>query len=140
MSDLKIAPYEPVGWERTRQSRARRFFPALLVVAAAVAIGLFGFGPTAACACDPTQPPPPVSPVVGVVIAVDSVSLGKVSSFVLRFADASTLTLTMGPLENPTEFSPSHLTEHMASSEPVRAFFRLDAGIPVVYRLEDAST
>jgi hypothetical protein len=140
MTDIKITPYEPVGWEAARRARARRFFPALLVFAGVVAIGLFGFGPTAACACDPTPPPPPVSPVEGVVIAVDSAGLGQVSSFVLRFADASTLTLTMGQLENATEFSPSHLNEHMASSEPVRAFFRLENGLPVVYRLEDATT
>lgn len=140
MTDLKITPYEPVGWEATRRARASRFFPALLVFAGVVAIGLLGFGPTAACACTPTQPPPPVSPVVGVVIAVDSAGLGQVSSFVLRLADASTLKLTVGQLENATEFSPSHLSEHMASSELVRAFFRLEAGIPVVYRLEDAAT
>jgi len=137
--DLKITPYEPVGWEAKRRARARRFFPALLVFAGVVAIGIFGFGPQAACSCTPTPLPPPVSPIEGVVVAVDTVSLGQVSSFVLRLDDASTLRLRVGRLENATEFSPSHLSEHMASSEPVRAFFRLEDGAPVVYRLEDAS-
>lgn len=135
-----LTPYEPVGWDARRRARARRFWPALAVFAGVVAIGIFGFGPQATCACIPTQPPPPTSPVEGVVIAVDSASLGQVSSFVLRLADASTLRLTVGQLENATEFSPSHLSEHMASSEKVRAFFRLANGVPVVYRLEDAST
>lgn len=138
MSD--ITPYEPVGWDEARKARARRFFPALAVLIGVIALGVFGLGPSATCACTPTQAPPPTSPVVGVVIAVDSPSLGQVKGFVLRLPDASTVTLTMGPLENATQFSPSHLTEHMATSQPVRAFFVLDDGVPVVYRLEDAST
>ncbi len=141
MSDLPdLTPYEPVGWEAKRRARARRFWPALAVFAAVVAIGIFGFGPQVTCACTPTQLPPPTSPIEGVVVAVDSPSLGQVSSFVLRLADASTLRLTVGQLENATEFSPSHLSEHMASSEKVRAFFRMENGAPMVYRLEDAST
>jgi len=141
MTDVPdLTPYEPVGWEARRRARARRFWPALAVFAGIVALGIFGFGSQATCACTPTQPPPPTSPIEGVVIAVDSASLGQVSSFVLRLADASTLRLTVGQLENATEFSPSHLNEHMASSEKVRAFFRMENGVPVVYRLEDAST
>ena len=78
------------------------------------------------------------SPVTGIVIAVDSPSLGQVRDFVLRVADGTTVTLAMGQLENATEFSPSHLVEHMASSEPIRAYYRLENGSPVAYRLEDA--
>jgi hypothetical protein len=44
----------------------------------------------------------------------------------------------MGPLENAAEFSPSHLSEHLATSEPVRAWFRVENGQRIVYRLEDA--
>jgi hypothetical protein len=40
-------------------------------------------------------------------------------------------------LENPTEFPPGHLAEHLASSEPIRAYFREADGKRVVYRLED---
>lgn len=79
------------------------------------------------------------SPVTGVVIAVDSPRLGQVRDFVVRVADGTTVTLAVGQLENATEFSPSHLVEHMASSEPIRAYYRLVDGSPVAYRLEDAS-
>ena len=78
------------------------------------------------------------SPVEGVVIAVDSPGLGQVRDFVLRLDDGLTLTLAVGPLENATQFSPSHLAEHLASSEPIRAYYRLENGSPVAYRLEDA--
>lgn len=78
------------------------------------------------------------SPVTGVVIAVDSAGLGQVRDFVIRVADGATVTLAVGTLENATEFSPSHLVEHMASSEPIRAYYRLEDGSPVAYRLEDA--
>jgi hypothetical protein len=79
------------------------------------------------------------SPLVGVVVAVDTPSLGKVNSFDLRLADGSTVTLQMGVLENATQFSPSHLLAHEATSVPIRAFYRLEDGVARVYRLEDAS-
>jgi hypothetical protein len=78
------------------------------------------------------------SPVTGVVVAVDSAGLGDVRDFVVRVADGTTVTLAVGQLENATEFSPSHLVEHMASSEPIRAWYRIENGSPVAYRLEDA--
>jgi hypothetical protein len=90
------------------------------------------------CGCEPVRTFPP-SPVVGVVISVDTPSLGKVNGFDLRLADGSTLTLKVGVLENATQFSPSHLLAHEATSVPIRAFYRLENGAPVVYRLEDAS-
>lgn len=133
-----MTPYEPVGWDKAKQSPAFRLLPALAVLAGVVAIGILGFSPKAACACTPTEVPIPPSPIVGVVIAVDSAGLGQVRTFALRLPDASTLTLTLGTLENATEFSPSHLVEHMASSEPIRAFYRREDGVPTVYRLEDA--
>lgn len=84
--------------------------------------------------------PPPASPVVGVVVAVDSSGLGRVGGFTIRVADGSTVDFELGALENPAEFPPSHITEHMASSQPVRVFFRQDAGQGLdVYRLEDAT-
>jgi hypothetical protein len=81
----------------------------------------------------------PPSPVVGVVISVDTPSLGKVNGFDLRLADGSTLALRVGVLENATQFSPSHLLAHEATSVPIRAFYRLENGAPIVYRLEDAN-
>ena len=81
----------------------------------------------------------PPSPLVGVVVSVDTPSLGKVNGFGLRLADGSIVTLKVGVLENPTQFSPSHLLEHEATSLPIRAFYRIEDGAPVAYRLEDAT-
>jgi hypothetical protein len=95
----------------------------------------FGFEP------GPATPTPDVaSPVEGVVIAVDAASLSQVRGFTLRPTNAGgfSFSFVMGPLENAAEFSPSHLAEHLATSEPVRAWFRLEDGDRVVYRLEDA--
>jgi hypothetical protein len=108
---------------------------ALLVVGAIVLSS-----PGHACAASSGAPCPtlPDSPLVGVVVAVDTPSLGKVNGFDLRLDDGSVVTLKVGTLENPTQFSPSHLLSHEATSVPIRAFYRLENGAPVVYRLEDA--
>ncbi len=91
------------------------------------------------CACTP-PPSPPRSPLEGVVVSVDSAGLGDVRGFDLRTQGGATYAFTLGPLENATAFSPSHLAAHQASSEPVRVFFRVERGGSslIVYRLEDA--
>lgn len=81
----------------------------------------------------------PASPVTGVVIGVDSVGLGQVKSFTLRGEGGAAYSLALGNLENASEFSPSHLLEHMATSQPIRAFYRVESGVPTAYRLEDAT-
>ena len=43
----------------------------------------------------------------------------------------------IGDLENPVEFPPGHLREHMATSSRVRVFFQLEEDQLVVTRLED---
>lgn len=95
---------------------------------------------------DPSAPPPttstggsfPSSPVDGVVIDIESVSLSEVLGFDLRFADGTILAFTLGPLENGAEFAPGHLSEHQATGAPVRVSYRIVDGVPIVYRLEDA--
>ena len=127
-----MTPYQPVGWEPPR-ARGTRFFPTIVIAAALIAVAVIGFAGK--------HPKVPPSPLVGVVTSVDSGGLAAIRGFDLRLADGSTVTLKVGPLENATQFSPSHLPEHQATSEPIRAFYRLDAnGIPIVYRLEDASS
>ena len=81
--------------------------------------------------------PPPTSPVVGVITKVDSTGLNQVASFDLRTADGATYTFAIGELENPTEFPPGHLREHMATSSPVRVTFDVDGDRLLVTRLED---
>lgn len=132
-----MTPYEPVGWDRTR-SRASRWLPTLIALVVVAAIGYVGLLSGGAAA--PSTAPLPASPVDGVVVAVDSPSLGQVRAFALRTRDGHTFDLVIGLLENATEFSPSHVSEHMASSVPVRVFFRLENGVPTVYRIEDAPT
>jgi hypothetical protein len=89
----------------------------------------------------PTASPSVSSPVDGVIIAVDAAGLGDVRGFTLQPSSSPfALTFELGTLENPTEFPPGHLAEHLASSQPVRAYFRRsEDGRHVVYRLEDAS-
>jgi hypothetical protein len=133
-----VTPYEPVGWA-ARPSPTRRFLPTLLVLAVLGVVGYVGFrAATQEPAATPGALPP--SPITGVVIAVDSQGLGQVRAFAIKLPDGSAFDLALGPLENATEFSPAHLSEHMATSEPIRAYYRIEAGVPTVYRVEDAST
>ena len=90
------------------------------------------------------SPPPPTpgitSPVEGVVFSVDTAGLGEVRGFTLRPTNSPfSFSFGLGTLENPTEFPPSHLAEHQATSQPVRVYFRTENGIHTVYRLEDAA-
>jgi hypothetical protein len=94
---------------------------------------------TIACGCSPTSPPDiPPSPVVGVVVAIDQVSLTQVNSFDLRTADGKTVRLKVGVLDNATQLSLSHLATHLATGVPIRAFYRFESGVPLAYHLEDA--
>ena len=131
--------------ERHRWRRVGVWGPLALI--AGLVVYALVFAPKGGCSSDsgaagscaaPAATLPP-SPLVGVVVGVDSPSLGKVNSFQLRLTDGSVFTLTMGILENPTQFSPSHLLSHQASSVPIRAFYLLQNGVPTVYRLEDAT-
>jgi hypothetical protein len=109
--------------------------------------GILAFAAAAALACGcqplssspPVQTPPVVSPVDGVVVSVDAAGLADVRGFVLRVSGGFAFDFVLGPLENPTEFPPGHLTEHLATSQPVRVYFLAQGGERVVYRLEDAA-
>ena len=109
---------------------------AILALAAAAAV---------ACSCQPVSSTPPVqspdvvSPVEGIVISVDAAGLADVRGFVLRVSGGSAVDFVLGPLENPTEFPPGHLSEHLATSQPVRVYFLVQGGQRLVYRLEDAA-
>jgi hypothetical protein len=105
-----------------------------------VAVALSNLEQPVACACTPSASTPdlPPSPVVGVVVAIDQVSLTQVNSFDLRMTDGKTVRLKVGALDNATQFSLSHLATHMATGVPIRAFYRLENSEPVAYHLEDA--
>ena len=88
-----------------------------------------------ACGCSSFAPE---SPVDGVVIAVDAASLTDIRSFAIATQGGGRIDFKLGTLENATQFSPSHLKEHQATSEPIRVWFRIENGDRVAYRLEDA--
>jgi hypothetical protein len=92
-----------------------------------------------ACAPQPLATPVVQSPVDGVVVAVDAVSLTDVRGFTLRTSGGTSFDFKLGALEDATAFSPSHLKEHQATSVPIRVWFQLVNGDRVVYRLEDAA-
>ena len=80
----------------------------------------------------------PSSPIDGVLIHIDSTGLTQVTGFDMRTADGRTLAFKIGTLENGSQFPPGHLAEHLATSAPVRVWFRPQGSDLVVYRLEDA--
>ena len=101
-----------------------------MLLLASVALG--------ACGSTPAATPDVQSPVDGIVIAVDAASLTDVRGFTLRASSGFSFDFTLGALENVTEFSPSHLKEHQATSEPIRVWFRVENGARVAYRIDDA--
>jgi hypothetical protein len=78
------------------------------------------------------------SPVDGVLTDIDSAGLTQVTGFTIRSGDGRSITFKIGTLENGAQFPPGHLAEHLATSSPVRVFFRAEGPDLVVYRLEDA--
>jgi hypothetical protein len=78
------------------------------------------------------------SPVDGVLTHIDAAGLSKVTGFTLRLATGRQITFRIGILENGDQFPPGHLAEHLATSAPIRVYFRPDGPDLVVYRLEDA--
>lgn len=127
----------PPARPSSRGRQAFQWFSLFAMVAIPLAAILWLAAPKAACACTPS-PSIPASPIDGTVVAVDSAGLGQVRGFTLRAEGGFDVVLQLGSLENATEFSPSHLAEHMVSSQRVRAWYRFESGQPVVYRLEDA--
>jgi len=86
----------------------------------------------------PETPSTPGSPVEGVLVDVDSAGLADLKGFTLRLGDGRTVAFRVGILENGDEFPVGHLAEHLATSAPVRVFFRPEGPDLVAYRIEDA--
>ena len=126
---------------RSRPTPPRWLVGGLLAIVVLIAAAwVSGLEPPGVCACTPalpTQDRPP-SPILGVVVSIDQVSLTQVNSFDLRTPDGKTIRLKVGALDNATQFSLSHLATHLATGVPIRAYYRLENGEPMVYHLEDA--
>jgi hypothetical protein len=97
----------------------------LRVVAAAVLLA-------AVMACSPA-----LETVSGLVVGVDSPSLGEVDSFELRTEDGRTLVLDTTELEFRSEFPAAHLAEHQRLAAPVTVTYRQEGDRLVVTRLDD---
>ena len=102
------------------------------------AVAVLAIAALAACGPGTAATPDVQSPVDGIVITVDAASLTDVRGFTLRTSGGASFEFRLGPLENATSFSPSHLKEHQATSEPIRVWFRVENGDRVAYRIEDA--
>jgi hypothetical protein len=74
----------------------------------------------------------------GVVVAVDSRSITDVRGFTLREAGGATVEFKLGSLEDPEQFPPGHLVEHIVSGAPVVVTYYMLDGRPTVFRLDDA--
>jgi hypothetical protein len=84
------------------------------------------------------SPGAPASPLTGVLTDIDATGLSEVTGFTVRTNDGTEVRFRIGVLENGAEFPPGHLAEHLATSSPVRVYFRAEGADLVVYRLEDA--
>ena len=80
----------------------------------------------------------PGSPLDGILTDIDSEGLTRVTGFRLRTNEGQEIAFKIGTLANGAEFPPGHLAEHLATSSPVRVYFREEGPDVVVYRLEEA--
>jgi hypothetical protein len=117
--------------------RTRNLFALALVVVVAITGGaaliLGGGAPRA------SDGPVGTTPVVGVVVAVDSGGLTDVRSFTLRTTDGSRLMVFgLTALENGVEFPPGHLAEHQLTGSSVKVWYRPGDDPLLAIRLEDA--
>jgi hypothetical protein len=124
----------------------RRLFVIVLVIViavtggAALILGTAGGGVPSGTPSGDGSGPTGTTAVDGVVVAVDSAGLGTVRGFTLRQPGGELIEFGLGLLENGTEFPPGHLAEHQASAEPIRVWYRDDAGRHEAIRLEDAAS
>lgn len=105
---------------------------ALVVVVGGVAIFLPG-------SVNQRHQPVGSDPMVGVIVAVDAEGLGSMRGFTLRRAGGELITFDLRALENGFAFPPGHLAEHQATADPVRVWYREDAGSRLAIRIEDAA-
>jgi hypothetical protein len=107
----------------------------LLAVGSCTALLLNGPG----SAPQASGPPPNTSSAVGVIVGVDAKSLGDVRSFQLRTSDGTILVFGLSELQNGQQFAPGHLPEHQITADPVRVWYRDDAGSLQAIWLTDAN-
>ena len=118
-------------------------WPRAIALAALAVVALAGCVPGDGAAHDHSGSPSAgalTSPVEGVPIDIEAEGFTQVTAFTIRTDDGQQLRFVLGPLENATQFPPTHLAEHLAGSTRIVVFFRPDGSDQVAYRLEDAPT
>jgi hypothetical protein len=118
-------------------------WPRAIALAALAVVALAGCVPGDGAAHDHSGSPSAgalTSPVEGVPIDIEAEGFTQVTAFTLRTGDGQQLRFLLGQLENPTEFPPGHLAEHLAGSTRIVVYFRPEGSDQVAYRLEDAPT
>ena len=94
----------------------------LLILACAAAV----------LACEPT-----LQQQTGVVIEIDSPTLGRVDSFVLLNGDGERLTFDTTELEFRSEFPAPHLAEHRVLGDQIVVTYKTDGDRLIVTQLDD---
>lgn len=79
----------------------------------------------------------PTSPIVGVIVAVDSRGLDDIRAFSLRTGDGVILEFDLREMRGTATFPLGHLAEHQATAEPVRVSFRDEAGVLIATAIDD---
>lgn len=82
--------------------------------------------------------PPGTESVEGVVTEVQAASLNDVCCFKLRTADGRVLEFELIQLQNGVDFPPGHLTEHQATAQRIRVWYKGGIDSLLAIRLEDA--
>jgi hypothetical protein len=95
-------------------------------------LGLLAVGLTAV-ACEAT-----LEQQTGIVVSVDSPSLGRVDSFELLTGTGERLTFDTSELPFRPEFPASHLAEHQVLGDPIEVTYRTEGDRLVVTQLDDA--
>jgi hypothetical protein len=90
----------------------------------------------ASVACAPRRDQAPPDEIVGVVVDVEAEGLGHVTSFDVR-SSATAYEIFIDP-GTTYGFPPSHLSDHLASSEPVRVGLMERNGRLYATSIEDA--
>ena len=79
----------------------------------------------------------PLESAAGLVVSVDSPSIGRVDGFELRTDDGEIIAFDTTEMEFRPEFPAAHVAEHQRMAEPVRVTYRRDGDRRVVVRLAD---
>ena len=99
----------------------------------AIPLLLAGLVLVVAAGCEPT-----LQTETGIVVSVDSPSIGVVDGFELRTRDGRSLVFDTSALDFRPEFPAAHLPEHQRLAAAVTVTYRTDGERLVVVRLDDA--